>query len=325
MAHFAAKQGGNLEKLIQLSGKSADELCDEECKLGSEAYNAGLEAAVEESGDELFGLHAGENLNLQAAGLIVQIAHSSNTVKQALEYCCEFANLGCSALPTLLVEEKDYFKLTLHPDPLWLQQSEISVQHTIYGYLAFTIREFQSLTHNKHWPIEIWLGSQPPKNLNELQLLLGCPLRFNQKEIALLFDKQHVEEKVITSDYALLQVLVSHAQEKLKKLHVSNDFYETVKRSVINLVTPDFPTVEQVAAHLNMSVRTFQRKLKHEGHSYKVLIDELKKDFSLSYLKKPELSISDIAYLLNYADASAFVRSFKRWTGMTPKTYRLSL
>lgn len=72
-----------------------------------------------------------------------------------------------------------------------------------------------------------------------------------------------------------------------------------------------------------MSVRTFQRKLKEVGHSYKELIDELRKDFALSYPKNPDLSIGEVAYLLNYADGSAFNRSFKRWTGRSPREYRL--
>ncbi len=322
LALLASRQGADMGKLIALSGKSYEELCEESCTLESEAYNAVVEQAVAATGDAFFGLHAGEHLNLAAAGLIVQIAHTSETVKQALEYCCAFANLGCSALPTALVEEKEHYKLTLQPNALWLQQSPISVQHTIDGYLAFTIREFQSLTRNKHYPKAIWLTTQRPADTSELERVLGCPIHFEQQETAVLFHKDQVNQPVVTSDYALLQVLVTHAQQKLEQLGASQGFYEMVKHSVVNLVKPEFPTIEQVAGHLNMSVRTFQRKLKEEGKSYKALIDELRKDFALGYLKQPDLSINEIAYLLSYADASAFIRSFKRWTGTTPTAYR---
>ncbi|MDW7693527.1 AraC family transcriptional regulator ligand-binding domain-containing protein [Flammeovirgaceae bacterium SG7u.111] len=323
LAQFAAQQGADLEKLIALSGKPAKELYKEDCKLSAEEYNEVLKAAVEETNDELFGLHAGESLNLSAAGLIVQIAQTSQTVKQALEYCCEFANLGCSALPTLLSEEKDYFKLSLKPNPLWEKQAPISVIHTLYGYLAFTIREFQSLTFHKQTPKEIWLTFERPTNLAELERVLGTTsLKFGQKENALILSKRQVEEKVVTSDYELLKVLVNHAHDKQEKMHLENGFYEVVRRSVVNLIKPHFPTVEQVAGHLNLSVRTFQRKLKNEGYSYKKLIDELRKDFAIDYLANPELSIGDVAYLLSYADTSTFIRSFKRWTGKTPSEFR---
>ena len=119
-------------------------------------------------------------------------------------------------------------------------------------------------------------------------------------------------------------MLVSHAEEKLQDFSRSNGFYHTVKRSIVNLVRPEFPTIDQVAGHLNMSVRTFQRKLKVEGYSFKELIDELRQEFAIGYLKKEELSVSEIAYLLNYSDASTFIRSFKRWMGVTPREYRSS-
>ena len=42
-------------------------------------------------------------------------------------------------------------------------------------------------------------------------------------------------------------------------------------------------------------------------------------------LKKPELSIGEIAYLLDYSEPSAFIRSFKRWTKKTPSQYKQTL
>ena len=310
---------------MEQSGADESELCREDCKLGAEAYNNVLEAAMQSTGDPLFGLHAGENLNLQAAGLIVQIAHSSKTVHEALQYCCEFANLGCSALPLGLSEEQEHYRLTMTPNPVWLHQSPLSVEQTIYGYLAFTIKEFHSLTHQKHYPKEIWLTCHPPQDTGEVLRVVGCPVRYNMSENAVFFYKRHVEQPVVTSDYSLLQVLVAHAHEKTAAAQGANSFYHVVRKSVVNLVKPEFPTIEQIAGHLNMSVRTFQRKLKAEGYSYKVIIDELRKEFALGYLKNPELNIGDIAYLLGYADNSAFVRSFKRWTGQTPAGYRSTL
>ena len=85
---------------------------------------------------------------------------------------------------------------------------------------------------------------------------------------------------------------------------------------------PQFPTIEQVAANLNLSVRTLQRRLKEEGLTYKIVLDELRKQFALDYIKNKELSVKEIAYLLDYAEPSSFIRTFKRWTGKSPNVYR---
>ena len=118
---------------------------------------------------------------------------------------------------------------------------------------------------------------------------------------------------------------MQHAREKLATLNVEFGFVTVVKQSILHLVKPQFPTIEQVAANLNLSVRTLQRRLTAEGVTYKLLLDELKQQLALDYLKNKELSIREIAYLLDYAEPSSFIRSFKRWTGKTPKAYKAKI
>lgn len=322
MAYMANNYGVDSNVLISLSNMSAEDLCDESCVVEDEIYNKVIEKAVELTKDPFFGLHAGENLNLAAAGLIAQITQSCETVKQALEYCCEFANLGCSALPMKLEEQDDFYKVTLKPSNLWGKQSPIALRHTAEGVLAFTIKEFQSLTRLKHVPIAIYLPWEQEGNGKEYERIYACPVFFNKSEIALLLKKEDVEDKIFSSDYALLRILMAHAEEKSAKIVGQKGFASIVKQSVVKLVKPEFPSIEMVAAHLNISLRTMQRRLKEEGITYKVLIDDLRKEFAITYLNRDDLSISDIAYLLSYSELSTFTRSFKRWTGMSPKAYR---
>ncbi len=326
MAHQATKQGGDLDQILTITGKSADELHEETCVVDDMTYNKVVELTVEISEDNFFGLHSGENLNLAAAGIIVQLAQTSETVKQAIELCCQYANLGCSALPLTLIEANKQYKVILTPNELWKNQSTVSFQHTTEGVIAFTIKEFSSLTRMRQNPIAVHLTwpKAKDKDIAEYERVFGCPVHFSQDEIAIVLKKEHVEEKVITANYNLLSVLISHATEKSASLTKTLGFVSLVKQSMLKLIKPEFPTIDQVASHLNISARTLQRKLKDEGNTYKELIDELKLDFAISYLNQPELHISEIAYLLSYADASAFNRSFKRWTGKTPGEYRLN-
>lgn len=319
---FASKQGTGAGELIALTGYNFEELCDESLFVEDHIYNTVTEKALETTNDPFFGLHIGESLNLSAAGLIVQLAQTSRTVKEALHHICEFASLGCRALPFALIEEKDHYKLTLTPSELWLEQSPLSVYHTTDGSIVFTVREFHTLTRNEHAPKAIHLIMNKPENTSEYERIFECPVLFGQPENAILLEKKHVEEPVVTSDYNLLQTLVQHAEMKVAALQSQLGFANMVKQSIVNMVRPEFPTVEQVAAHLNISVRTLQRKLKEEGQTFKGILEDLKKQFALSYIKRADLSVSEIAYLLSYNDASAFIRSFKRWTGKTPNAYR---
>ncbi len=322
LIYFAADQGASVKDLLAISRQTSDSLCQESSFVSDADYNKVVESCIQQTGDNCFGLHAGESLNLTAAGLIGQITHTSATVKEALEWCCEFANLGCSALPMKMRDEQGRYFVSLTPNELWTNQSPEAVRHTTEGVIAFTIREFQSLTRLKHVPLAIHLTWPRNEHKSELERVFGCPVIFGSEEIGIALEKPHVEEAVVTADYHLLRVLVKHAEEKSAEIKSSQGFLQLVKRSIIRLVKPNFPGVEDVASHLNMSARTLQRKLKSEDASFSAIIDEVRKEFALSYIKRPDLNMGDIAYLLNYTDLSTFNRSFKRWTGYSPSNYR---
>jgi AraC-like DNA-binding protein len=315
---FAGQQGANKKSLIAITGLSETDLCREDLRLDVAIYNTVLETALTQTQDKYLGLHIGEYLNLSAAGLILQLSQSSETIRQAIDLIIQFANLGCQALPFSLNENQIDFELQITPNELWVNQSPESVRHTIDAILVFTIRELHTLTHQKYYPTKIQLSYAKPKYFMEYERLFKCPIEFNQPVTKLFFEQKLLAEKVITSDYNLLRILVQFAEQKLQKLTQETGFSTVVEQTILNLIKPEFPTINTVAANLNLSVRTLQRKLKTESKTYKSILDDLKHKFALDYIKNPNLSISEIAYLLDYSEVAAFSRSFKRWTGKSP-------
>ncbi len=320
--HFAAQQGASRRELLAIIGLEMEALNDDSLRLEASIYNRLVERALELTGDLHFGLHLGEYLSLSAAGLITHIVQSSRTIKEALEHLVAFANLGCQALPFQLEEREEDWELSVRPSPLWEKQSPLAVRHTMDAVFYFALRQYYTLTHQKTPPLAIHFNYARPQQFLEYERLFEIPVKFNHSKTALYLDKKQVAAPVITSNYALLQVLVRHAEEQLAAMEVNAGFSYIVKQSIINLVKPQFPTIEQVAANLNISVRTLQRRLQEEGLSYSGILDELRRQFALEYLQNPSLSIKEVAYLLDYADSSAFTRSFKRWTGRSPLSFR---
>lgn len=320
LIHFAGQRGASVPDLLSIFKRTESELCSEDARVSSRDYNACIEEAVRQTKDAHFGLHAGEYLNLSAAGIIGQITHTSRTVLEGLNYCAEFANLGCRSLPISLQESDGYIDILFTPDPEWMLESEDSVHQTADGMIAFTIREFQSLTREVHRPVHVELLRRQT-DYAEHERVFQCVVRKSDR-ICIRLHIEHVHLPVITSDFNLLRTLVGFAQQKSDEITGSFSFYETVKKSMINMVRPEFPTLAMVASNLNMSVRTLQRRLAEEGYTFKDILEALRRDFAINYINNPQLSISEISYLLNYADSSAFIRSFKRWTGKTPTQYR---
>ena len=84
----------------------------------------------------------------------------------------------------------------------------------------------------------------------------------------------------------------------------------------------DFLDIAQVAESLHVSERTLRRRLAAESTSFRGTFEEIRDLLAREYLARTELSVAEIAHLLDYAETVNFRRAFARWNGMTPSEYR---
>ena len=83
-------------------------------------------------------------------------------------------------------------------------------------------------------------------------------------------------------------------------------------------------SAEQVAALFSVHRRTLTRRLAAHGTSFSDLAEEGRFEIAQRMLGSMDLDITGIAAALDYADASAFTRAFRRWSGTTPAAWRAS-
>lgn len=104
---------------------------------------------------------------------------------------------------------------------------------------------------------------------------------------------------------------------------VDRDFGERLSQILREHHTdPDF-NIDLLAAKLNMSQRTVQRKIKALVNLTPVqLIAEYRLNEVEALLRKTRVNVTEIAYQLGFGDLSHFYRIFKRKYGMSPSQYR---
>ncbi len=100
----------------------------------------------------------------------------------------------------------------------------------------------------------------------------------------------------------------------------------TVRAAVENEVERLLPDgkaqVQTIAKNLALSVRTLSRRLSDEGVTYADVVDQLRRSLALQYLKEPDMSLSQISWLLGYEGSTSFNHAFRRWTGRSPSAAR---
>lgn len=153
----------------------------------------------------------------------------------------------------------------------------------------------------------------------------GCPVQFNQSEAFMSFEINHLNTPLRQPDERLLTILENQAMQALAQIPNQQQFLQQVHAIMLTLCRETLPTLDEVASRLNMSARTLQRKLSDHGFTFQQLLEQTQQHLAEQYLKDERLQLVEIAQLLGYSDQSAFTRAFKRWTGNTPKAYRVQL
>jgi AraC-like DNA-binding protein len=66
-----------------------------------------------------------------------------------------------------------------------------------------------------------------------------------------------------------------------------------------------------------------RRQLDRQGTSFRELVDELRAQIAVKYLRETVMTNDDIAVALGFSDAANFRHAFRRWTSKTPSQFRL--
>ena len=97
---------------------------------------------------------------------------------------------------------------------------------------------------------------------------------------------------------------------------------EAARDAIVRAFATGHPPIERIAGAVNMSVRTFQRRLAEAGRTYKMLLDEVRFVEARRALASSNESLKAISFELGFAEQASFTRAFRRWTGLAPSEYR---
>jgi AraC-like DNA-binding protein len=311
--------GVRADGLLSKAGLTHAQIEDRKARLGVESQMKFLELAAEALHDDALGFHLALDFDLREIGLLYYVAASSGTVADALikaERYCHLANEGIS----LRFAAKD-MAITLR----YVGVERRSDRHQIEFWLTSIIRMNRVLTNRRLVPSRVKVAHHRRTTPAEVRSLLGCEIEFGSDIDEIVFPRSVGLMPIESADHHLNDLLVTFCEEALAHRKPGG---VSLRSRVENAIAPLLPhreaRAEEIARRLGMSHRTLARRLASEGLTFTAILDELKIDLAKSYLKKDELPISQTAWLLGYGEVSAFTHAFRRWTGMTPRQWRVA-
>lgn len=179
-----------------------------------------------------------------------------------------------------------------------------------------------------------WLSGQRIL-LKQIQLKCNAPLddqdykvrfcediQYNSNENYIQFDANYLNIPIKQDTQSWYRFIQQTPQNLLVRFKNPNAISSQIRKHLMNVPPSEWLELNEIAQRLNMSDATIQRRLKSEGISYQQLKNDIRRDTAIEFLTKTDKSLQDISDELNFHDPSAFHRAFKKWTVVSPGTYR---
>jgi AraC-like DNA-binding protein len=263
-----------------------------------------------------FGLLIGQYTGASSFGLVGFLMLQSPDVATALRALVRYAHLHVRGAAIYLEEDGDSTFLGYS-----IYQPQIQAREQIEdGAVAIACNILRGLCGPEWIPTEIYFAHRKPADVRPYQQFFKTRLNFNAERNGVLFPSSWMEQPVLSADPDLRRLLQKQVDQLESRY--GDDFAEQVRRVLHSALLTQHATADEVAALFSIHPRTLNRRLKAYGTGFQELVDQSRFEIAQQLLENSSLDVIQIAAALDYADASAFTRAFRRWSGTTPALWR---
>lgn len=316
----AVRRGYKAEEILQKQGLPVQILTNPRLRISTLAFAELSHALSELLGDESVG-HLVKPTPIGSFNLMAKACFSCTTVGESLQTyrdCLNFMDNGISAY-TLDNQDSRVIAIACQRadgiDDNYAIESQLTRCHRFHCWLA-----------NDFFPIKrVELSYSEPEISEEHRFLFyGAPIDYGQERSALHFYNDSIELHNFRRRGELQALLESPLTHIMSQPRQSNSMSLKVRHWMEQLFREGegYPQMNEACAYLGMTEPTLRRRLKSEGYSFKQMKEDTRRDVAIFYIKQSDESIENIAFRLGFSEASTFIRSFKKWTGVTPLGYR---
>jgi AraC-like DNA-binding protein len=270
------------------------------------------------SGDPNFGLHLGEaGRHMSGGNVVFASMMNSATVLQALRRFCRYHDIMADIVrPTLstrpdgAVVRVEVFEGTFTPH-----------RHHVECIASLMVSFLRRLT-DAPFDGRLRFAHAKPADVSEHRRVFGVQVEFCQPDNELILARSFLDGALLAANEELAGHLDEYAERVLARLRSPKPWSRKVADVLGRALCDGKPTLKQVARSLTTTGRSLQNRLREEGTSFQTILDESRRSLAESYLTRSDVTLAEIAFLVGFADQSAFQRAFKKWTGKSPLAFR---
>lgn len=302
------------DRLFAEAGLDVSKLNDPNARFPVSGMSTLWELATQASGDPAFPLKVPQFVQpgtLHGLGLAL---FASATLADALQRLERFSHIVSTAAHVISQPQGEELVIEFVPT------SQVT-RHAMEAFIATTVQFTRMMLQDPNTnAIRIELKNTAPADREAYRQFFACEVCFGQARWALVVGREQASRPLPLANSALAAANDDVVQRYLAELE--NDIVGKTRQLILDSLASGLPSIEVIAAKLNLSARSLQRQLNEANQSYTQLRESVQRDMAQNWLRHSDRSLVEITFRLGFSDQSNFSKAFKRWTGLTPGSYR---
>lgn len=313
------RSGASPLAILEHAGIATDQLGHPDARVPVARYAALYRLINERLDDEGFGLFS-RPLRRGTFEFLCRGALSATTLEEALDRIVRYLRVVLDDLEIEVRHAGDTALLVIS------QEQELPVGEPgrvfafewllrmIHGLAAWLVARPLALD-------EVAFPYPPPPHAAEYELVFAPRCSFDAQQLVARFPAASLALPV-RRDEAALRSFLADAPASITTLYRRDRALVQRVRDLLRVALPAQRSLQEIARQLHLSPRTLHRRLEEEGSSLRAIREGLRRDLAVEWLSKTRRPLGAIGADLGFADASAFYRAFRTWTGEGPRQYR---
>jgi AraC-like DNA-binding protein len=310
------RQGCNRKKLLAGTSFEDTGIATIGARILDADFNQLVANAQGLTGDPALGLKLGLRLNLSAHAVLGQAFITCTNLTQAMDLFLKYTHLLATDLDIEFETVGEQCILTQASTP-----GGLSIEfgyELFYGALINTLR---GLLNAPDLCLRMELPYSQPAHSALYYEVFGEDVHFDCVRGRILFHRDLLDTQLPSSNPVLRNLYEAECARLLADLEEENSVAKRTLR-LLRKLEGQYPQMPQIATMLNLSPRTYRRRLDEEQQSFQQLLDQVRAEHATRYLQNTRMPLSNIAYMVGFSDASNFRRAYLKWTGRSPSEVR---
>lgn len=320
MAEFAAERGIALRALLEGSGLHEAHFRVPSNVISFEQEFRLIRNLQRHCGAEPgLGLEIGSRYRFTTLAAVGFAVVSSANLRAAFDVVFRYGDLHPSLVRVMLEAPGREITMGFGDEELPEDIRQFAVERTTAVALSMSA----SLLGRAVIPRALHFRFPRPRRYQIYRHLAGVTPRFGTDRNLVVIAARDADEPLAQGNPVALHMAEEYCRHLLAARRARSGLAQQV-RALIGKQPRQAPSMSEIARQFHLTPRSLHRKLRGEETSYQELCDEVRFALAEELLAMPRLPVDQVAERLGYSESAAFIRAFKRWSGLTPKAFRRS-